>query len=87
MGHRADELRRLLNDWDFIGVSDPDTNTDEYDCMIAPLLRKLAAGADASAVQQLLDGEITGHFGMSPGVVETQSVAERVSAWWRTTRR
>jgi hypothetical protein len=48
---------------------------------------ELTHDADASAVQQLLDGEITGHFGMSPGVVETQSVAERLSAWWRTTRR
>lgn len=32
---RVNEVRRLLNDWDFIGVFDPETNTDEYDCMIA----------------------------------------------------
>ena len=28
------ELRQMLNEWDFIGVFDPEINTDEYDCMI-----------------------------------------------------
>jgi hypothetical protein len=37
---RVAELRRLLNEWDFIGVFDPETNTDEYDCMITPLLTR-----------------------------------------------
>jgi hypothetical protein len=27
---------QLLNEWDFIGIFDPDINTDEYDCMITP---------------------------------------------------
>jgi hypothetical protein len=42
---RAEGLRALLNDWDFIGVFDPEANTDEYVCMIEPLLRKLISGA------------------------------------------
>ncbi|MFI6070053.1 hypothetical protein ACIA5C_00525 [Actinoplanes sp. NPDC051343] len=52
----------------FIGVFDPEINTDEYDCMIQPLLEMLAAVADADDAAQFLDGEITGHFGMSPGM-------------------
>jgi hypothetical protein len=41
-------LRRLLWEWDPIGVSDvaPD---DEYDCLIPPLLDRLRRGADPDA--------------------------------------
>jgi hypothetical protein len=81
---RVDELRRLLNEWDFIGLFDSKTNTDEYDCMIAPLLMRLAGGADMSQVRQFLDDELAGHFGMSPGEVETGDVAEYLIAWWRS---
>ena len=68
----------------FIGVFDPETNTDEYDCMIAPLLTRLASGADTGQVQQFLDHEIAGHFGMSLGQLETVAMAERLTAWWRS---
>jgi hypothetical protein len=86
MAGQENELRDLLNEWDFIGVVDPPINTDEYDCMIQPLMRMLAAGAEAKDVARFLDGEITGHFGMSPGVVETAPMAERLTAWWRRPR-
>jgi len=45
MRDRRAELRHLLNEWDFIGVFDVETNFDEYDCMIGPLLAQLANGA------------------------------------------
>ena len=36
------ELRRLLCEWDPIGVmDDPEWPRDEYDCMIGPVLRLL----------------------------------------------
>jgi hypothetical protein len=70
----------LLNDWDFIGVYDPDTNPDEYDCMIGPLLRRLSAGESSIDIKQFLDDEIAGHFGLSAGVVETSPTAERLTA-------
>ncbi|WP_433199763.1 hypothetical protein ACQP00_27565 [Dactylosporangium sp. CS-047395] len=79
---RADELRSLLNDWDFIGVADPVTNTDEYDCMLSPLLETLAGGADADGVRALLDAELRGHFGMDPARNGTGAMAERLVAWW-----
>jgi hypothetical protein len=81
---RVDELQRLLNEWDFIGVFDPETNTDEYDCMITPLLTRLSGGAGTRQVQQFLDDEITGHLGMSRGQVETGAMAERLTAWSRS---
>ncbi|GAA2337050.1 hypothetical protein [Dactylosporangium salmoneum] len=81
MYERADELRRLLNEWDFVGVFDPDTNVDEYDCMLSPLLEKLAGGADADEVRAFLDQEVSGHFGMSPQLVGTAPMAERLIAW------
>ncbi|GIM98296.1 hypothetical protein [Paractinoplanes toevensis] len=66
MADQANELRDPLNEWDFIGVFDPAINTDEYDCMIQSLIRMLAAGAETNDIARFLDGEITGHFGISP---------------------
>jgi hypothetical protein len=86
MADHVNELRELLNEWDFIGVFDPATNIDEYDCMIQPLTRMLTAGADTDDIAGFLDGEITGHFGMSPGLVETAPIAERLAAWWQRER-
>ena len=83
MWAKAEELRDLLNDWDFIGVFDPENNVDEYDCMIEPLLRKLTSGAGSGDIKHFLDAEITGHFGMSIGQVETGLMAERLTAWWQ----
>ena len=83
MYERAAELRGLLNQWDFVGVFDPDTNVDEYDCMLSPLLAKLAGGADGNEVRGYLDGEIRVHFGMSPELVGTASMSERLVAWWK----
>ena len=64
MFDRVDGIRQLLNEWDFIGVYNPRSNIDEYDCMISPLLAKLAGGADRNEIQRYLDAEISGHFGV-----------------------
>jgi len=53
--------------------------------MIAPLLMRLAGGADMRQVRQFLDDGLAGHFGMSHGDVETGPVAARLVAWWRST--
>jgi len=84
MRDRRSELRTLLNDWDFIGVFDSGGRVDEYDCMIEPLLLRLSARADATEIREWLDAEITGHFGMSPDVVPTKVMAERLATWWHT---
>jgi hypothetical protein len=74
-----------LNEWDFIGVFDPAINTDEYDCMIRPLIKLLSAGAGTREISLFLDGEINGHSGMSSGLVQTAPVAERLTASWKAT--
>jgi hypothetical protein len=62
-----DALRRTL--WEF---------NDEH---AAALQARLAEGTDWSDIEQFLDAEITGHFGMSRGQAETGSIAERLTAW------
>jgi hypothetical protein len=69
----------------FIGVYDPETNTDEYDCMINPLLVGLARGDDAASIEGYLRQEITGHFDMSAvslAYVRPDAFAARRVAWW-----
>lgn len=60
------------------------TNADEYDCMISPLLAKLAGGASSSEIRRYLDDEIRGLFGMSPLPCGTGPMANRLVAWWQT---
>jgi hypothetical protein len=74
-------LRELLWDWDPIGVADC-APQDEYDCLIGPLLNRLNAGADQSAIGQFLRRELTSHFGLDLAADETDAVAERIVAWW-----
>lgn len=79
-------LRNQLNAWDFIGVFDPEINADEYDCMIPPLLERLAAGEDESAIARWLRREIEDHFGMdevSISAARPHLFAKRLVAWWK----
>jgi hypothetical protein len=80
-GRAQSNLRVILNEWDPIGVADfaPD---DEYDCLIAPLLTKLAAGAGKAAIGEFLWHEVEGHFGLDPRFFDTDSMANRLIAWW-----
>jgi hypothetical protein len=48
----------------------------------APLLDRLEAGADGSAVGQFLRQELTSHFELDLADQAIDSVAERVVAWW-----
>jgi hypothetical protein len=50
-------------------------------------LRELSAGAGPGDIRQLLEDEVTGHFGMSAGVVETGPIADRLTTWWKAEQR
>ncbi|MFJ8191547.1 hypothetical protein ACIQ8D_17515 [Streptomyces sp. NPDC096094] len=78
-----DDLRRLLNAWDPIGVAE-DVD-DEYDCMIVPLLNRLRGGADRGQIRAFLHHELTDHFGLSQPY-DVDGMADRVRAWWTSTR-
>ncbi|MFG3659727.1 hypothetical protein [Streptomyces sp. NPDC047706] len=74
------ELRRLLNEWDPIGVAD--AVQDEYDCMLAPLLRRLRAGAGRTEIGEFLRYELEHHFGLDPLGLRPDAMADRVITWW-----
>ncbi|MFF0204247.1 hypothetical protein [Streptomyces sp. NPDC005017] len=73
-------LRRLLNEWDPIGVAD-DVD-DEYDCMLVPLLQMLSAGVDQRKLGEFLRHELEDHFDLSPVPSEPHAMAARVMSWW-----
>ncbi|MDH6226790.1 hypothetical protein [Streptomyces sp. MJP52] len=73
-------LRRLLNEWDPIGVADD--VQDEYDCMLAPLLGRLQQGAGRAEIGAFLTHESRDHFGLDPSLLRPDATAARVIAWW-----
>lgn len=73
-------LRRLLNEWDPVGVADD--VQDEYDCMLAPLLQRLRGGADEPEIAEFLRHELEDHFGLTPLPSEPKAMAARVISWW-----
>ncbi|MFZ4298082.1 hypothetical protein ACOZE3_09190 [Streptomyces cinereoruber] len=84
-GNRATEnsLRHLLNAWDPIGVADE--VRDEYDCMLAPLLRRLHDGADRAEIGAFLRHELEDHFGLTPDPTDPEAMAARLVSWWAAT--
>jgi len=74
------DLRRLLNEWDPIGVADE--VRDEYDCMLAPLLRLLHGGAGRTEIGEFLRHESAAHFGLDPPGLRPDATAGRIVAWW-----
>jgi hypothetical protein len=77
-------IRQLLNEWDFIGVYDPEINIDEYDCLIGSLRAMLAGGAATADISRYLHSEIEGHFGMTSTYLGVQPFSERLHAWWHS---
>lgn len=78
-GNAHDDLRSLLNEWDPIGVAD--LVQDEYDCLIGPILTRLARGAARAEVRKFLSHELTEHFGLSHPY-DVDGMADRLTAWW-----
>jgi hypothetical protein len=76
------DLRRLLNQWDPLGVAL--FASDEYDCLIAPLLSKLSAGGEKSEISEFLSHELKEHFGLDPDDHDVDSMANRLVAWRST---
>ncbi|TDC72318.1 hypothetical protein E1193_27975 [Micromonospora sp. KC606] len=64
---QAGGLRRLLHEWDFVGVYNPQTNVDESDCLTGPLLARSTNAADADDLGNYLSAEIRGDSGLPPG--------------------
>jgi hypothetical protein len=84
-GERWENLRYLLNQWDFLGVAD--LVDDEYDCMVGPLVSLLDRGATAAEVSEHLWYELDDHFGVDPAGRGVDGMADRLvalgAAWQR----
>jgi len=78
------QLRHLLNRWDPIGVAD--LVDDEYDCMLGPVLTRLARGDDAAALGEYLWFEVKDHFGLDPERSRPDVLAEQLVAWFAATK-
>jgi hypothetical protein len=78
------ELRYLLNRWDPIGICDEalDFPPDEYDCLIGPILTRLARGDSRAAFSEYLWFEIENHFGLDPVRCGSDAFADRLRAWY-----
>ncbi|WP_326550606.1 hypothetical protein [Micromonospora sp. NBC_01813] len=80
---RTKVLRQMLNDWNYLGVGELYAGDDEYDCLLGPLLTRLAAGADADDLARFLRDRIEGHFGLDLTDVDVADFAARAVAWWQ----
>ncbi|MEU0914722.1 hypothetical protein [Streptomyces althioticus] len=77
-------LRRLLNEWDPIGVADE--VRDEYDCLLAPCLLRLRRGADEAEISDFLRSELEDHFGLTTRPSDGhERMAARITSWWAAT--
>ena len=70
------QARRLLMDWDPIGVSGISEAGNEYDCMIGPLLHRLYEGADTRSLADWISHERSSHFGLGPDGARDMQLAE-----------
>ncbi|MFD8888804.1 hypothetical protein ACFV0H_41050 [Streptomyces erythrochromogenes] len=77
------ELRRLINEWDPIGVAD--SVRDEYDCMLPPLLGRLRGGAGRTEIAEFLQHELEDHFGLASPCPRPDAIAARLVTWWAST--
>ena len=79
-----DELRYLLNRWDPIGIYDEslDFPPDEYDCLIGPILTRLARRDSRASFSEYLWNELENHFGLDPVRCGTDAFADRLQAWY-----
>ena len=79
-----DELRYLLNRWDPIGVYDEslDFPPDEYNCLLGPVLVRLARRQSRADLSEYLWHEVQDHFGLDPVWCGTDGFADRLLAWY-----
>ncbi len=57
------EIRCILNDWDFLGTGTNVLN-DEYDCMTGPLTNLILQNASELEIEEYIKKELKEHFGV-----------------------
>jgi hypothetical protein len=77
------ELRDLVNTWDPIGLIAIGAPQDEYECVVAPVLRLLEQGASQEAIVSYLAGECSDHFGAPIAESSAREFAARAKTWYQ----
>jgi hypothetical protein len=79
---RQSQLRKLLREWDPIGVYGPGSNCppDEYDCLLG-IVGQLRDGMSSDTLGAFLAEEQRNHFGLEP-TADTHEFAEKVFEWY-----
>ena len=70
----------LLTMWDPIGIADVPVAADEYDRYVAPLIRRLRAGASSRELAAILLRIETEEFDLPGDTARARRVAERLQA-------
>jgi hypothetical protein len=77
-------IRRLLMEWDPIGVAGIEEARDEYDCMIDPLIRLLVEEAGPAQLLNWVKTERANHFGLPVGSSADLKLVAKLESWWNT---
>ena len=81
MKSQKQELIRLLNTWDFIGVLPfKGGPKDEYDCLIAPIFSLMRKRADSDKLTSFLSKELKDHFGIDSRPHELDRKSTRLNS-------
>jgi hypothetical protein len=80
----AERVRRLLLDWDFLGIISAGAPTDEYDCIVWPLTRMLCEDAAIDQIVHFLRAEASDHFGIRMSELEARGFVTRAQEQCRS---
>jgi hypothetical protein len=75
------QLRSILNEWDPVGVAD--VVSDEYECLIDPLIRLMNEDLNREAVANFLISQLVTHFELNPADYDVPEVAAKIVSWRR----
>jgi hypothetical protein len=76
-----EELRAVLNEWDFLTAHQLGTN-DEYDCLINPILAILQRNGTVDEIENLIRHERKEHFGLAEESPELRHTVYKIVSWW-----
>lgn len=76
------ELRKILNEWDFLALGKSE-NDDEYDCIMNPILSLLQKGTSKTTIQIFIQKELQDHFNTNIADDELKSLIDKISQWWK----
>ena len=81
-GRRWLDLQAQFNAWDPLGMIAMGMPSDEYDCVLGPLMRMLERGEEPETIAAHLDREFVEHFGDTPRDFGSTGFAVQARRWF-----